>query len=148
MKVLVMAVMATMLMAAAPAAADDSNAELVAACRETLKHRDDPTKDTGQSLWCLGSASGYTNMHDMLVALERIKPMWCVSDGVKLGQAIKVYVQWSQRNPDHKDDPAAMGWAMAMIEVFPCSQEVVTPTPPPSTPAEPKPAPKQRTRKL
>lgn len=148
MKMFAMAVMAMILLAASPAAAGDSNKELVEACREAVKHDDDPTKDSWKAMWCLGSASGYANMHDMLVALERIKPMWCISDGVNLGQGVKVYLQWSQRNPDHMENPAVMGWALAMIEVFPCMTEFDVPKASPKTPAEPKPAPKQRTRKL
>ena len=128
MKLWILVLVMTMI-AAAPAAADDTNAEMVDACHETVKHKDDASKDVGKSLWCLGVASGYTNMHDMLVALDKSPAMWCIPDGVTLGQGIKIYVRWTKLNPERLHEPAVMGWTLAMIKAFPCKEAKVQQAP-------------------
>lgn len=65
---------------------------------------------------CLGYFAGaFEAIHSMK------SEVFCVPDGVQIGQRVKIFVKWADENPDALHMPRYYGLQVSMMKAFPCA---------------------------
>jgi len=70
--------------------------------------------------FCTGYISGIHQIHDTFVHWNKMKPRWCIPDGVLLGQLEGVVVKHLKEYPQNLHLTASSLTAGAITEAFPC----------------------------
>jgi hypothetical protein len=70
--------------------------------------------------YCLGQASGV--MATMMANADETKtgPRMCATSSVSNAQAIKIFLNWADKNPTNWQLPSAFGFILALREAYPC----------------------------
>jgi hypothetical protein len=71
-------------------------------------------------LYCIGEASGV--MGTMMAYAEYSKTgiRMCAPSSVSNGQAIKIFLNWADKNPTGWQHPSYFGFMLALSEAYPC----------------------------
>ena len=72
-------------------------------------------------LQCAGYIDGILDMHSMMVGFVKAPPMFCLPQtGISVDQAMRVFMQWVERNPDKMHLGARGSVVIALGTAFPC----------------------------
>ena len=82
-----------------------------------------PGKDSVYLIHCIGYIEGVIDLHYALVKMEETKPLWCLTEGVTVGQIILMVVKDMKENPKDLHKLAINFIGVPLIESFPCKKE-------------------------
>ena len=71
--------------------------------------------------FCAGFIQGMKHYHDRMSAGPEVEPIVCAPAGVKLEDAVEMYVDYAKANPQFLDEDPADNVIRAAMATWPCS---------------------------
>lgn len=117
----------TLLSFSGSAAGDVSTAEIAKFCSThvdtvEITPREPTSTDLFSSGMCIGYLKGHRDGIDGQKEFNVGGLVHCIPPEVTNGQLAELYAEWAKANPEQLHHPAAVGFARAMADSFPCNQ--------------------------
>lgn len=96
--------------------------ELLRNCQSALaleRGGQSPT-DSARAIQCLGYLQGFSGLNALYEQVQQ-KTFWCLPDGVRNEQIVRVVVKYLQSHPELLHQSKAGLAALALGEAFPCN---------------------------
>ena len=84
--------------------------EMVEICKPSANER----------LYCIGEASGVVGTMMAYANYSKTSIRMCAPSSVSNGQAIKIFLNWADKNPTDWQIPSTVGFILALREAYPC----------------------------
>jgi len=103
--------------------------EVLRKCQTAIRVVDEGRLSAGDSSdasWCMGWIEGVLDMNNLTGTIADVTDSkksalyFCASDGIKVGQAVRVVVKYLQDHPQQLDLPGTSLAVMALKIAFPC----------------------------